>query len=308
MKHLTSRRLRFAVAGLVLTLAATGCGTTTDLDEPGDDGTASGAAEFSQEIHDRLPEAVRRRGAIRLATDPSYAPMESYGADGRTIIGFEPDLAAALGSVAGIRVEMAAADFGSMIDETNKGTYDGVLSSMTDTPERKKKIDFIDYFSAGLALIVQRGNPQGVTDLKDLCGQLVAVERGTVQVDMLRRTQPACGASPIIIRTFKTNADALLQVRTGRAVAILIDYPPAAHLATDPRTRSQYQLASTVQYEPGLFGIAVAKDNPELRDALRDALDQLIRSGRYNDLLERWGLTNGAVATSSINAGAGPDS
>jgi polar amino acid transport system substrate-binding protein len=306
MKHLTSRRLRLAVAGLVLTLAATGCGATTaEGDEPAGDGTASGTADFSQEIHDRLPEAVRRRGSIRLATDPSYAPMESYGADGRTIIGFEPDLAAALGAVAGIRVEMAAADFGSMIDETNKGTYDGVLSSMTVTPERKKKIDFVDYFSAGLALVVQRGNPQGVTDLKDLCGQVVAVERATVQVDMLRRTQPACGADPIVIRTFKTNADAQLQVRTGRAAAILIDYPPAAHLANDPRTRSQYQLASTVQYEPGLFGIAVARDNSELRDALRDALDQLIRSGRYTDLLERWGLANGAVTTSSINADAG---
>nr|BFE72916.1 hypothetical protein GCM10020092_062170 [Actinoplanes digitatis] len=194
-----------------------------------------------------------------------------------------------------------------MIAETNKGTFDGVLSSMTDTPERKKKIDFVDYFSAGLALVVQRGNPEGITDLKDLCGQVVAAEQGTVQVDLLRRTQPACGSRPITIQTFKTNADALLQVRTGRAVAILNDYPPAAHLATDPRTRSQYQLASTVQYEPGLFGIAVAKNNPELRDALRDALDQLIRSGRYADLLERWGLTNGAVSTSSINAGDGTE-
>ncbi|GID93019.1 ABC transporter substrate-binding protein [Amorphoplanes digitatis] len=307
MKHLTNRRLRLAVAGVVLTLSAAGCGTTTAADETGGDGTASGTAEFSQEIHDRLPDAVKRRGAIRLATDPSYAPMESYGADGRTIIGFEPDLAAALGAVTGIRVELVPAEFGSMIAETNKGTFDGVLSSMTDTPERKKKIDFVDYFSAGLALVVQRGNPEGITDLKDLCGQVVAAEQGTVQVDLLRRTQPACGSRPITIQTFKTNADALLQVRTGRAVAILNDYPPAAHLATDPRTRSQYQLASTVQYEPGLFGIAVAKNNPELRDALRDALDQLIRSGRYADLLERWGLTNGAVSTSSINAGDGTE-
>ncbi|MET8150600.1 ABC transporter substrate-binding protein [Actinoplanes sp. NPDC049668] len=304
MKHLTTRRLRLVVAGVVLTLSATGCGSITADDETG---TASATAEFSQEIHDRLPDAVQRRGAIRLATDPSYAPMESFGADGRTIIGFEPDLAAALGAVAGIRVELVPADFGTMIAETNKGTYDGVLSSMTDTPERQKKIDFVDYFSAGLALVVQRGNPEGITDLKDLCGQVVAAEQGTVQVDLLRRTQPACGSRPISIQTFKTNADALLQVRTGRAIAILNDYPPAAHLATDPRTRSQYQLASTVQYEPGLFGIAVAKNNPALRDALRDALDQLIRSGRYADLLERWGLTSGAVTSSSVNAGAGAD-
>lgn len=301
MKHPTRRRVRLAAtAGIALTLAAGGCGT-------GSAGTAAATASeiaVDQQIRAMLPEPVRERGSIQLATDPSYAPMESYAADGRTIIGFDADLAAALGSVTGIRVEMVAADFGSALDETVKGTYDGVLSTMTDTAEREKLVDFIDYFSAGTAVVVQRGNPHGISDLKDLCGQVVAVERSTVQADLLRRSQPGCGSNKIVIKAFKTNADALLQVRTGRAVAILIDYPPAAHLATDAKTRSYYQLASTTQYEPGLVGLAVAKDNTQLRDALHAALDSLIRSGRYSELLQRWGLTSGALASSSINAGS----
>jgi polar amino acid transport system substrate-binding protein len=300
MKHPTRRRVHLAAAGIALTLAAGGCGSAS----AGTDAMATGEVAVDQQIRAMLPDAVRDRGSIQLATDPSYAPMESYAPDGRTIIGFDADLAAALGSVTGIRVEMVAADFSSAIDETVKGTYDGVLSSMTDTAEREKLVDFVDYFSAGTAIVVQRGNPRGISDLKDLCGQVVAVEKSTVQADLLRRSQPSCGAHKIIIKNFKTNADALLQVRTGRAVAILNDYPPAAHLATDARTRSYYQLASTVQYEPGLMGLAVAKDNTGLRDALRAALDSLIRSGRYLELLQRWGLTNGALATSSINAGS----
>jgi polar amino acid transport system substrate-binding protein len=300
MKHPTHRRARLAAAGIALALAAGGCGTASaDTDT-----TATGDVVVDQEIRAMLPEIVRQRGGIQLATDPSYAPMESYAADGRTIIGFDADLAAALGSVVGIRVELVAADFSSAIDETVKGTYDGVLSSMTDTAEREKKVDFIDYFSAGTAIVVQRGNPHGISDLKDLCGRIVAVEKSTVQADLLRRSQPGCGAAKIIIKTFKTNADALLQVRTGRAVAILNDFPPAAHLAADVRTRSYYQLASTTQYEPGLVGLAVSKDNTELRDALHAALDSLIRSGRYAELLQRWGVANGALAASSIN-GAG---
>jgi polar amino acid transport system substrate-binding protein len=87
-------------------------------------------------------------------------------------------------------------------------------------------------------------------------------------------------------------------------VALLNDYPPAAYLASDAKTRSFYQLASTTQYEPGLVGLAVAKDNPELRDALHAALDVLMRSGRYTELLQRWGLTSGALTVSSINAGS----
>ncbi|GLY99508.1 ABC transporter substrate-binding protein [Actinoplanes sp. NBRC 103695] len=294
-----------AVAGVAVALLAGGCATNGSTD-----GTAGGGETIAvnEAIRQSLPASVRDRGALRFATDPSYAPMESYAADGRTIIGFDADLAAALGSVMGIQIEMVRADFSAALDDTRSGEFDGVMSAMTDTVEREKKADFINYFSAGTSIVVRRGNPSGVTELKDLCGQVVAVENSTVQEDLLKRSQRGCGKKPIVIRSFKTNADALLQVRTGRAVAILNDFPPAAELTTEPATRAHYQLASTVQYEPGLYGIAVAKNNVQLRDALHKALDELMRTGVYKELLLRWGLTTGALEASSINgAGVSPD-
>jgi polar amino acid transport system substrate-binding protein len=85
---------------------------------------------------------------------------------------------------------------------------------------------------------------------------------------------------------------------------VLNDYPPAAYLTTDPATRSQYQLASTAQYEPGPYGIAVAKDRPDLRDAVRAALGELMRSGVYRAILARWNVSAGAVPAATLNAGA----
>ncbi len=303
MTHRPTMHRLVAAAGIAATLLVGGCGG----DAP-PDSAANGATDtiaVNEAIQERLPLSIRERGTIRFATDPSYAPMESYAPDGRTVIGFDADLAAALGSVLGIKIEMVAADFSTALDDTASGEFDGVLSAMTDTVEREKKADFINYFSAGTSIVVRRGNPSGVSDLKDLCGQVVAVEQSTVQQDLLERSQQSCGSKPIAIRTFKTNSDALLQVRTGRAVAILNDYPPAAELTSEPATRTHYQLASTVQYEPGLYGLAVAKDNTELRDALHQALDELMRTGVYNELLLRWGLTTGALQSSSINGAGG---
>ena len=302
MRHRAMVAYRMVTACVVVALLATGCGNGSTGAGSATTGISSNV-QFDQQLHDRLPAAIRDRGVLRLATDPSYAPMESYARDGRTIIGFEPDLAAALGSVLGVKIEMVGADFGTALEATRKGTFDGVLSAMTDTAEREKKADFVNYFAAGTSIVVQRGNPHSVADLKDLCGQVVAVETATVQVDLLRRAQARCATRPIVVRTYKTNADALLQLRTGRAVAVLNDTPPAAHLAADQQTRANYQLASNVQYEPGLYGIAVAKDNAALRDTLREALDRLIRAGWYAELLQRWGLTTGAITTASINAG-----
>lgn len=277
----------------------TGCGA-----DPGRVAEESAKSLFRQNLHDRLPPDVRAAGVLRVGTDASYAPASFFAPDGRTIIGFEPDLAAAMAEVLGVRFKMVNIDFTEALSLVADHRVDAVMSAMTDTAERQEQVDFVDYFSAGTAIVVQRGNPQGISQLDDLCGQVVAVEDGTVQVDMLARAQPGCTGMPITVTTYPTNSDALVQLRTGRAAAVLNDYPPAVYLTTDARTRSHFQLASTAQYEPGPYGIAVAKDRAQLRDVLYDTMTQLMRTGVYTEVLRRWSVTDGAVPEVTINAGA----
>ncbi|HEV7205479.1 MAG TPA: ABC transporter substrate-binding protein [Jatrophihabitans sp.] len=252
-------------------------------------------------LHAALPAAVRQRGEIRVITDASYAPASSFAADGKTIVGFEPDLGAALGSVLGVRVVFANDDFAKLPGMLGRGQADMIMSAMTDTADRERTLDFVDYFSAGTSLVVQRGNPHGISDLESLCGQIVAVESGTVQAGLLARLQAHCGASPIRVLSEPTNDDAILQVRIGKAAALPMDYPPADVLTTDPHTRPNYQLASTAQYEPGLYGIGFAKDNTALRTAVTAALRQLVTDGTYRDVLHKWDVLGGAVRTISVN-------
>ncbi|GIF19635.1 polar amino acid transport system substrate-binding protein [Actinoplanes tereljensis] len=287
---------KLMVSALALTLLA-GCGDKKDSTAG-----STGTVTFDQALHDSLPQAVRDRGYIRFVTDASYAPMESFAADGRTIIGFEPDLADAIGQVLGIKVQIVTGPFQTALDKVADGTYEGVLSAMTDTAEREKKADFVDYFAAGSTIIVQRGNPHEIADLTNLCGNVVAIEKGTIQADLLHRSQSGCGDRPMEINEYTTNADALLQLRTGRAVAVLNDFPAATYLTTDTRTSNYYELASAAQYEPGLIGIPFAKGNSQLRDAVKGALDRVISTGAYTDLLQRWNLGSGAVKAASINS------
>lgn len=287
------KRALLATAVLLVT-AVTGCAAPAAMETTS---SGDGGIQVNRTLHDSLPESIRARGTIRFMTDASYAPMEQFAADGRTIIGFSPDLASALGSVLGVQAEMVQGEFLTALDDMVAGEYDGVLSSMNNTPERRKKADFVDYFTTGTAIIVQRGNPRGVTGFPSLCGLVVSAERGTVQADLLKRSQKACGSKPMTIKLYKTNADALVELRTGRAGAVLNDYPPAAYLASNTRTKAFYQLASDTQYEPGRFGIAIAKDSAELRDAIQAAFDELVRTGVYTELLQRWGLESGTIVS-----------
>jgi len=299
MRYPSTLRLRVA-AGLILALTATMPAACGDPASPAS--SPAPAARFNQKLHDLLPQAVRDRGVLRVGTDASYAPMSAFGPDGHTIIGVEPDLGAQIGRVLGVRVQFHNVDFSALLTDVAGGRLDLAISAMTDTPERARTADFINYFRAGTSIVVQRGNPAGVTEINDLCGKVVAVQSGTTQVDLLARSQKNCGRHPIVVKAFPTNSDALLQLRTGRAVAVLNDLPPAVFLVSDPRTRSQYQLASTVQYEPGPYGIVVAKNQPGLREAVRGALEELRRSGVYARVLSTWHVQDGAVQQVTINS------
>jgi polar amino acid transport system substrate-binding protein len=292
------------VRALAAALLATGalllsaCGTSSAPAAVAD----SDVSTVDPALHDLLPQAVLDAGTLRVGTDASYAPMSSFGSDGRTVIGVEPDLAHQLERVLGVRIELVSVPFTDILGRVRKGDLDLGMSAITDTVARQRTVDFVNYFSAGTSIVVQRGNPTGVLDIKDLCGKTVAVEKGTTQVDLLARAQRNCTTAPIEVMTYATNSDALVQLRTGRAVAVLNDLPPAVALVTDPRTKSQYQLVSTTQYEPGLYGIAVAKGQHRLRDAVQGALEKMTADGSYAEVLRRWSVSSGAVDRISVNS------
>jgi len=300
MRHSCASRVRMAAA-LVLAVVALLTSACAGAVTPNP--TGSQAPQPSRRLHDLLPKPVRDRGFLRVGTDASYAPMSSFGPGGLTIVGMEPDLGVRIGRLLGVRLEFGNVDFAKLRGQVASGALDLAMSAMTDTPARARSADFVDYFRAGTSIVVQHGNPAGITSLDDLCGKVVAVESGTTQVDLLARTQQNCVNRRIEVRTYPTNSDALVQLRTGRAVAVLDDYSPAVFLVNDARTRSQYQLASNLQYEPGLYGVAVAKSQPGLRAAVQGALEELLRDGGYTQVLDRWHVQEGAVRQITINSG-----
>src|SRR5207302_6648 len=75
---------------------------------------------------------------------------------------------------------------------------------------------------------------QHIQKLDDLCGKPVAVQKGTTQDTDIRTPQEAkCRAAgkPISVLRFEKDPDALQQVKNGRAVADLEDFPVAAYNA-----------------------------------------------------------------------------
>lgn len=240
-----------------------------------------------------------------IGSDIEYAPIEFYKEGTEVAQGVDIDLGTALAKQLGKKVKFVNdTDFAGIISALDNGRFDIVMSAMSDTAERQKKVDFVDYFQAGSSILVQKGNPKAIKSIDDLCGQSVAVQKGTIQdTDILTPQIAKCGSKTLNVLRFEKDTDALQQVKLGRAVANMEDFPVAAYNAQTSGDGNDFEVVGQ-QVGAGPYGIAVPKTDTKLRDQLKAALQQLIDNGDYGRILAKWNVSAGAVTSAELNGGS----
>lgn len=314
-RRTTASRSRIAAFGAIAvagTLILTGCGDHTDKGS----GSGSSSSSSSAPLASKLPADIRKAGVIKVGSDIAYPPVE-YMQSGKAV-GVDPDIADALGKQLGVKFEFQNGKFDQLIVGLQAKRFDAIMSAMNDTKDRQNGIDsdtgnkvgtgvdFVDYFTAGTSILVQKGNPKGVKSLDDLCGQVVALQKGTTSEGIAKAQSTKCtkdGKKAITLQTFDTDPEALLRLKQGASVADLNDFPVAAYNAKTSGSGKDFEVVGD-QIEAGPYGIAVSKENTQLRDAIQAAVAAIIKSGDYQKILEKWNVSQGAVTEAKTNGGS----
>ncbi|MFF2325335.1 MULTISPECIES: ABC transporter substrate-binding protein [unclassified Streptomyces] len=310
----TAAKSRIAAAGAVAvagTLLLTACGDQTKSGSNSSDSTrteSSAAAAL-------LPQAIKDKGVIKVGSDIAYPPVEFKDGSGKTV-GIDPDLGAALGKELGVTFQFENGTFDTLITGLRSKRYDLAMSAMTDTkdrqegvdPETRKKVgegvDFVDYFTAGVSIYTRKGDDQGIKTWADLCGKKIAVQRGTVSHDLAKAESKKCtGGKTIAIETFDNDLEAQTRLRSGGADAGSSDFPVAAYAVKTSGGGKDFQLVGE-QVQAAPYGIAVAKGNDQLTEAVQAALAAIIKSGEYDKIIAKWGVKEGAVTEAKLNGGS----
>lgn len=291
-----------ASAGLLL---MSGCGSSDS------ESVATGTDQIPEVAIDAaaaalVPERFKDQG-ISIASDIPYAPMEMFD-ENNNVYGVDYDLAVAIGQKLGLKISFNDQDWDGIIPSLQSGLHDVIISGMNDTVERQATLDFVDYFKAGFAIIVKKGNPEGITTLTDLCGKTVAVIISTVQGDLLRALEPQCveaGKAPVDVMELPDDPAALSAIRAGKAVADVSDAPVAAYAAQTAGDGQYFELvkdaANPNGYETIYTGIAVLKEDNDLALAIQAALQSLMDDGTYMEILKKYNVDSFAVPKATIN-------
>jgi polar amino acid transport system substrate-binding protein len=307
------------LTGAVLTLALTACSgpSAPQPGDPTDDASSSTSTipdtsalldgvEVDDSLASQVPADIADKGTLIVGSNVQSAPNNFYAADGSTVIGSDHDLITAVGKKLGLEVEYQNQDFGSLITSLQSGRVDVTIAAMNDTAERQQAIDFVDYLTSGITLMVQKGNPADITGPDTLCGKTIAVVTGTSQQEFAEATSTQCesdGEEPLEITVTDSDSQNQTQLRTGRIDAIVNDLPSAVYISKTAQDGEAFEVVPGDVIDGAPYGIGVNKDDPELRDAIAAALDSLIDDGTYGEVLDAWGITSGSVTEATINEG-----
>ena len=223
---------------------------------------------------------------LKIGTEGAYPPFNYVDTDG-SIKGFDVEIGLALCEKMKVKCEVVAQDWDGIIPALLAKKYDMIIASMFITEERKKVVDFTKpYYKAAMTHVVPKDSD--ITEFSDaaLSGKIIGAQAGTMQEKYLRANFNA--TSTIVT---EPNHDAVLTMLSkGELDLVLVDglagYAFLKTEAGDGLETVGGPLESADIMDSSC--IAVSKKQPELRESINKAIQDLRRSGEYGKINRKY--------------------
>jgi ABC-type amino acid transport substrate-binding protein len=182
-------------------------------------------------------------------------------------------------------VRYPGSDFNGIFAGLEEGVYDAVISGTTITPERAQRVLFSKpYLTFNQGVAVNRRLSPHVTSEADLRGLVAGIQHGNTSDYVARRLKDEGIIADIRYYPYDGIGAAINDLEASRIGLVIKLFPVISCLIKD---RPQLAVALQVPTNEEL-GIAFAKSNQPLRDAVNDRLDALKRDGTFAALTARW--------------------
>lgn len=227
-------------------------------------------------------EVIKDRGKLLIATSGNFRPLTFAGEDGE-LTGFDIELGTLIAEKLGVEVEFITGDIAGLLTGMQSGQYDICMSGMTMTEERKKSVDFSETYGQTALIAVTQEDNDKVTGLDDFSGLIVGSLGGTPQYAY---TESVGGYDEL--KDYKGNAEAFQDLKMGRMDVYVVSKIVARDfIENDSDTEHPLKMVGETR-NPSYMGIAMPKEQPELKQAIDDILQELMEDGTLDELSEKW--------------------
>lgn len=222
-------------------------------------------------------------GKLHMATNAAFPPYEMVADDG-TFEGIDVDIAGKIAEKLGLELVVDDMDFGSIITSVQTGKEDIAMAGLTVTDERKQNVDFTDSYATGVQVVIVPIDSD-IESLDDLEGKQIGCQESTTGYIYCSDTPENGGYGEENVTAFPNGANAVQALLGGKVDAVVIDSQPAQEFVA--QNAGKLKILST-EFVSEDYAIGVSKDNTALRDAVNNALKELIDDGTVQAILDQY--------------------
>ena len=268
-------------------------------------GLACGPASRAQDKNldpDSTLNGILERGRLEVCFEAGYLPFEMIGtrsglrerklrpADERKgaqttrFGGFDIDLAREMARDLGVDFVPVNTRWTSIIPSLVLGRCDIIISGMSVTEPRRRRVDFSDpYMRVGQTVLLNRKRAGEVASYRDLndAKYTVASKPGTTGEAAVERFLPEAAYRP-----FETELEAAMAVVEGSVDAFVYDRPYHATFLAMHGGENVIFLDEPFTDEALAF--AIRKHDPDFLAWLNEFLAELNADGRYERIRSKW--------------------
>jgi len=217
-----------------------------------------------------------RPGVLTVGVDISYPPMEYFGPDGTTPMGFNIEMAKIIAERMGLRHEFVNSSWEGIFAGLDTRRWDAIISSVTITPARQAVHNFSKpYIANTLAMVLLKNSPITARTPEELTGMDVAFQGATTS-DFYMEELAARGLR-YNARRYDQVLHCFPELEMGRVDVIVTDFLVAFDYASPEG--SPFEIVWLGSDDPEVFGICMRKGNDALTEAINKALEELFVDG-----------------------------
>jgi polar amino acid transport system substrate-binding protein len=232
-------------------------------------------------------EKIGRTGVLTIGTRTGSPPF-AFVNKSNEWVGFSielvetaivPSLSKKLGKQ--IKIEKKESAPPTRIPLLTSRAVDLIAETMTDTKERRESVDFsLTFFVTGAQFLVKKGSP--IKGIDSIAGRRVAAQQGSTNARIVRERVPTAK-----LLEFPDQPAAFQALVQGQAQAYTNDGIQLAGLkAKAPKPDEWVIVGDFYSHEP--YGMAMRKGEPDFLDVVNAGLGDVIKSGKYFQLYDKW--------------------
>lgn len=271
------KKLLLLAAVLVLAVgsfALTGCGGG-DSDSQG--GSDEGAAA------DTSWEDMQAKGELIVGLDDTFAPM-GFRDEENNLVGFDIDLANAVGKELGIKVKFQPINWDSKELELTSKNVDCLWNGMSATPERIEKMSLSNKYLNNKIVIMALKKDVKVATAEDLANYNIGTQADSAALETME-ADAAYDTFKDNVTEYKTYDQALMDMQTGRVDCIVVD-----QVLGEYKNSKLEEKMSVCDYDFGddFYAIGFRKEDKALTDKVNEAIKATIDNGEAEKISKKW--------------------